>query len=39
MHAALVDALSNPFYQQGTPLTSPRFDASVRTIATALGAS
>ncbi|KAI7838528.1 hypothetical protein COHA_007671 [Chlorella ohadii] len=39
MHAAFVDAASNPFYQQGAPLASPRFDASIRTIATSLGAS
>lgn len=39
MHAAFVDAVSNPFYQQGAPLVSPRFDASIRTIATSLGAS
>lgn len=39
MHAAFVDAVSNPFYQQGAPLASPRFDASIRTIATSLGAS
>ncbi|KAL4440534.1 hypothetical protein ABPG75_003535 [Micractinium tetrahymenae] len=38
MHAAFVDAVSNPFYAQGSPLTSPRFDASIRTIATSLGA-
>lgn len=39
MHAAFVDAVSNPFYQQGAPLVSPRFDASIRTIATSLGAT
>ena len=38
MHAAFVDAVSNPFYVIGTPLASPRFDASIRTIATSLGA-
>ncbi|KAL4419460.1 hypothetical protein ABPG77_003573 [Micractinium sp. CCAP 211/92] len=38
MHAAFADAVSNPFYAQGSPLTSPRFDASIRTIATSLGA-
>lgn len=38
MLAAYVDAVSNPFYTVGTPLASPRFDASIRTIATSLGA-
>ena len=38
MHAAYLDAVSNPFYQCGTPLASPRFDASIRTIVTSLGA-
>lgn len=38
MHTAFVDAVCNPFYAQGSPLTSPRFDASIRTIATSLGA-
>ena len=39
MHAAYVDAVSNPFYQQGAPLASRRFDVSIRTIATSLGAT
>lgn len=39
MHTAFADAVSNPFYVLGTPLVSPRFDASVRTIATSLGAA
>lgn len=38
MHTAFVDAVSNPFYTHGSPLISPRFDASIRTIATSLGA-
>lgn len=38
-HTAYVDAVSNPFYTTSSPMTSPRFDASVRTIVTSLGAS
>lgn len=39
MHAAYVDAVCNPFYSAGAPLASPAFDASIRTIATGLGAA
>lgn len=39
MHAAFVDAVSNPFYSPGAPLASPRFDASIRAIAQSLGAT
>lgn len=35
-HATYVDAASNPFYTINTALTSKSFDASVRTIATAI---
>jgi len=36
-HAAYVEAVSNPFYTTGMPVSSKRFDASIRTIATSLG--
>ncbi|KAA6425110.1 MAG: trafficking particle complex subunit 2 -like [Trebouxia sp. A1-2] len=38
-HTAYVDAVSNPFYTTSTSVTSKRFDASVRTLVTSLGAS
>ncbi|GAB4813951.1 hypothetical protein N2152v2_000997 [Parachlorella kessleri] len=37
-HTAFIDAVSNPFYTPNTAMTSKRFDASIRTIATSLGA-
>lgn len=33
-HAAFIDAVSNPFYTLNTPIISPSFDASIRTIMT-----
>ncbi|CAK0783312.1 hypothetical protein CVIRNUC_006511 [Coccomyxa viridis] len=33
-HAAFIDAISNPFYTVNMPITSPGFDASVKTIMT-----